>query len=490
MSRRHANRAGILTLVFELLVAIAPASADLLYFTEGGEVQLPIEIDGEIIRVRSPDGSYTFRPDDFQAIVPGHWPEHDWPLRRDQANAGDASDQFRAAWWAIERGLTSEGVAMLRASHRSAPTLEPVARLVSILDRLEQPAQAPDLTALRRLLRSEFKVAETPRLILLHQHEDSDATARLALLDQIVTTFYLTFTTLGFDLRLPSEKLVAVWFAEESDYLAFVRKEAGEAFLTTRGYYHPTRRVVFVADSRNQPEDKRLTTGLRHRLDELDQAERSLANVSPSARFRFSLSGDRPRTLNRQGAELRIDALRRDTQRTLLLHDLEQRRSDQAAAVHELVHQLVIASGLSPQYDQFPIWLHEGIAMQFEAFRGGQWAGLADIPGHRIEQWRRLRSIPSLEAIVRDEGFGQGYAPAPYAAAWALVLHLRTKDPEGFVAFLDQLRNPRSGSTNHGVAAFQAAFGKQTEGLRREWIEHLLTVRTAIEANAPPRSRK
>jgi hypothetical protein len=173
-----------------------------------------------------------------------------------------------------------------------------------------------------------------------------------------------------------------------------------------------------------------------------------------------------------------------------LLADLEQRRSDQAAAVHELVHQLVIASGLAPQYDQFPIWLHEGIAMQFEAFRGGQWAGLAEIPDHRLDQWRRLRSAPSIDAIVRDEGFGQGYAPAPYAAAWALVFHLRTKQPEAFVAFLDQLRNPRSGSGDHGAAAFHAAFGHDSEPLRRDWMENLRTLRTPIEQNLPPRSRK
>ncbi|WP_161602148.1 DUF1570 domain-containing protein [Tautonia marina] len=489
MSRCRAVRAGIMSLAIALLVAIAPASADLLYFAEGGEARLPVEIEGDIVQVITPDGSIPFQTEDFRAIVPGFWPEHEWPGRRRQAEAGDASDRFRAAWWAIEHGLTLEGVALLRAAHQLDPTLEPAPRLVSILDHLNQPAQTPNLTALRKVLRSNFKVSETPRLLLLHQHDDAEATERLALLDRIVTTFYLTFTTLGFELRVPSEKLVAVWFAEESDYRAFVRREAGDAFLTTRGYYHPTRRVVFVSDSRSRPEFQRSTTELRRRLDELDQAERSLADVPPSARFRLSLSGERSRAVNRSEAEQRLDALRRDTQRKLLLQTLEQRRSDQAAAVHELVHQLVIASGLAPQYDQFPIWLHEGIAMQFEAFRGDQWAGLAEAPSHRIDQWRRLRSVPAIDAIVRDQGFGQGYAPAPYAAAWALVFHLRTKQPEGFIAVLDQLRNPRSGNGDQGAAAFQAVFGQDPENLRREWIENLRTLRTPIEENAPPRSR-
>jgi hypothetical protein len=478
------------TLAIALLAAIEPAPAELLSFTDGGDVQLPVEIDGEIVRVIAPGGTYAFRADDFRAIVPGHWPEHEWPTRREQAEAGDASDRFRAAWWALEHGLTTEAVGMLRAAHQLDTTREPVARLVSILDRLDQPAQAPDLSPLRKVLRSEFRVAETPRFLLLHQHDEAVARDRLALIDRIMTTFFLNYTALGFDLHIPPEKLVAVWFAEESEYLAFVRKEGGEAFLNTRGYYHPTRRVVFVTDGSSRAESRRLISGLRLRLDELDQAEQSLAGVAPSARFRLALSGERPRAVTRQEAEQRIHAFRRDTQRRLLLADLEQRRSDQAAAVHELVHQLVIASGLAPQYDQFPIWLHEGIAMQFEAFRGGQWAGLAEIPDHRLDQWRRLRSAPSIDAIVRDEGFGQGYAPAPYAAAWALVFHLRTKQPEAFVAFLDQLRNPRSGSGDHGAAAFHAAFGHDSEPLRRDWMENLRTLRTPIEQNLPPRSRK
>lgn len=490
MSRRRAVRTGIMSLASALLVAVAPASAELLYFAEGGEAQLPVEIEGDVVRVITPDGSIPFQTEDFQAIVPGHWPEHEWPKRREQAEAGEAADRFRAAWWAIEHGLTPEGSAMLRSAHERDPTLEPVARLVSILDQLNQPAQTPDLTALRKVLRSDFKVTETPRLLLLHQHDAAEATERLGLLDRIVTTFYLTFTTIGFELRVPSEKLVAVWFAEESDYLDFVRREAGDAFLTTRGYYHPTRRVVFVSDRRNRPDFQRSTTELRHRLDELDQAERSFVDVAPTASFRLSLSGEPSRTVNRSEAERLLDRLRRDTQRKLLLQKLEQQRSDQTAAVHELVHQLVIASGLAPQYDRFPIWLHEGIAMQFEAFRGGRWAGLADVPGHRLDQWRRLRSAPAIDAIARDEGFGQGYAPAPYAAAWALVFHLRTKQPEGFVALLDQLRNPRSGSSAEGAAAFQAVFGHDSDIVRREWIENLQNLRTPIEENAPPRSRK
>ncbi|MEW4567680.1 DUF1570 domain-containing protein [Tautonia sp. JC769] len=490
MRHRRAASTGAVTLAVALLAAPEPAPADLLSFSDGGEVQLPVEVDGDLVRVTAPGGTYTFRADDFRAIVPGHWPEHEWPERRSRAEEGDAADRFRAAWWALEHGLTDEAVDMLRAAHRADPALEPPARLVAVLDRLERPAKAPDLAPLRKALRSEFKVAETPRLLLLHQHDEAVASDRLALLDRVMTTFFLSYTAIGFDLNVPPEKLVAVWFAEESDYLAFVRKEAGDAFLTTRGYYHPTRRVVFVTDGSNRPEDRRLISGLRLRLDELDRADRSLAGVAPSARVRLSFTGERPRAVTRQEAEQRIRALRGEAQRKLLLAELERLRSDQAAAVHELVHQLVIASGLSPRYDRFPIWLHEGIAMQFEAFRGGQWAGLAEVPGHRLDQWRWLRSEPSIDAIVRDEGFGQGYAPAPYAAAWALVFHLRTRQPEAFVAFLDQLRNPRPGPADHGAAAFHAVFGHDSEALRRDWVAHLQTLRTPIERELPPRSRK
>jgi hypothetical protein len=479
-----------------VLLALGPlisaSRGELVVFAEGGAAQLPAEFDGEVVRLIGPEGPVEFLRDDFRAIVPGHWPESDWPALRDRALAGDASRRYSAAWWALEHGLTGEAVAMLRAANQADPGLQPVRQLVELLDRLGRPAATPDLAPLLKVLPGRpFSRIEDERLVLLHQlDEEEEAAGRLDMLHQVLTTFYLTFAAQGFPLQVPPEKLVAVWFAEEADYLEYIRKEAGESFLTTRGYYHPTRRVVFFTNPRSRAEDRRLEASRRARLDELDRAELALASVPPGARFRFGISGERPRILDREAASRLVSRLRRDTRREELLRLLDRSHADSAAAVHELVHQLVIASGLAPGYDRFPVWLHEGIAMQFEAFRGGRWGGLGSIPTHRLDQWRALPSAPPIGPILRDEGFGGGYVADRYASAWGLAWFLRSEQPERFVAFLDRLRNPvgepAQGPGGRVESAFRTSFGPDLDRLRSDWIAALGALQSPLEVEASP----
>jgi hypothetical protein len=487
------NRVGIVesigVVLFALGLLLPSARGELVVFAEGGAAQLPAEFDGEVVRLIGPEGPVEFLRDDFHTIVPGHWPEADWPDLRDRALAGDASRRYSAAWWALEHGLIDEAVAMLRSANESDPGLQPVAQLIELLDRLDRPAASPDLASLRKVLPGgSFSVVENDRLVLLHQHDEAEAAGRLDLLDRVLTAFFLSFAAQGFPLQVPPEKLVAVWFAEESDYLDYIRKEVGESFLTTRGYYHPTRRVVFFINPRNRGEDRRLEAARKARLLELDRAEASLSSVPAGARFRFGISGERPRILDRASASRLVSRLRRDTQREELLRLLDRSHAGSAAAVHEVVHQLVIASGLAPGYDRFPVWLHEGIAMQFEAFRGGRWAGLGSIPAHRLDQWRALPYPPPIEPILRDEGFGSGYVVDRYASAWALVWFLRTEQPERFVAFLDRLRNPIGEPSlepgDRVLSAFWASFGPDLDGLRSDWITGLGALRSPLEAEA------
>ena len=81
--------------------------------------------------------------------------------------------------------------------------------------------------------------------------------------------------------------------------------------------------------------------------------------------------------MNRAEARSQAERLRRDALRQQLLLDLDRRAIDWGTAAHETIHQLVVASGLSPRHGQFPLWLHEGFAAQFEVVRGGAGPGSA-----------------------------------------------------------------------------------------------------------------
>lgn len=477
----------LVAVILSPIVGSRSATGDLLTFKNGASVQLPAEVEGQVVRVIGPLGPQEFLLEDFRAIVPGHWPPFEWPERRELALADSPSQQLQAAWWALEHGLTDEAVSMLRSASGADSSLEPAARLVSVIDRFEQPARSPNLAALRSVLPSDLTTLENARIILLHQHSPEEAAARLDLLDRVLTSFVLTFSALGFDLQVPPEKLVAVWLAEEADYLDFIRKEAGPAFLKTRGYYHPTRRVVFAFDGRSRAEFQKAMSRLAARLDELNRVEGSLVSVPPNGRLRVTFAGDRPRVFSRDEAPDEINRLRRETRRDILTLELDRLQIDQAAAVHELIHQAVIATGLAPRFESFPVWLHEGIATQFEAFRGADWAGLVSPSPHRLDRWRALRTPPHLDSLLRDEGFDRGYSADHYAAAWALLYHLRSRNPHALVSLIDQLRNPGLSQTDSPPisSAFRSAIGADLTAFRLNWFDAMRSVRLPTESETP-----
>ena len=49
----------------------------------------------------------------------------------------------------------------------------------------------------------------------------------------------------------PRARLIFAWFADQKDYLAFLRGQNADAFATTRGYYHPTWNAVLAYDARS-----------------------------------------------------------------------------------------------------------------------------------------------------------------------------------------------------------------------------------------------
>ena len=106
-----------------------------------------------------PDGQVELSRDNVRKLIPGFWPEAEWPERRRQAMAGDFDARFAAAWWALENGLTKEAAAEIRELHRLDPKHAPSARMAAALDRLDQPCPDPDSIAFQKALGIEVSVA-------------------------------------------------------------------------------------------------------------------------------------------------------------------------------------------------------------------------------------------------------------------------------------------------------------------------------------------
>ncbi|MDB5349073.1 MAG: hypothetical protein JWN86_320 [Planctomycetota bacterium] len=432
------------------IISSGRSRADVLHFAEGGEADVPVVIEGSVVVLDAPGESLRFPRTDFTRIEVGFDPRRDWPARRDKAMKGGASERLAAALWALDFGLVPEAVAMIGRAGAVDPEHQPTARMCDVVNRLKAVLPDPELAPILRSAPPGHRLARGPHILLIHEHSDSEAAERVAILEQVITAYYLHFSSLGIELAVPQHRFPSIWFAKKADYVSFLRGEGAEAFLTTRGYHHPTRGLVVAYDCRDDPPRKKARIDVDARRSELDRFAAQVGKLRPGSRVRVSLEGKPPQEIRAEEARDLHEKLRRQVSRQELVLALGRREIDLGVAAHETVHQLVAASHLAPRHDAFPNWLHEGLAMQFETIRAGRWAGLSSPSPLRLRDYRRLKTAPSVISTTRDVGLGRGYQEEGYARAWALVYYLRSQRPSAFVAILDGLRLPSDGKEPPG----------------------------------------
>ena len=429
------------TIVAAIFALTLPVRADILRPVDGGEIVAAITREGTDLLLDTPMGPYRFPRSDFREVVAILDPAKEWPARRAKALAGGAPERTSAALWALDYGLIAECEAMLSEVQTVDAKHQPAARMRAALDRLRTSLDDPDLTPLLRGLPAEHRVRRGPHVVLMHQHSDADAAERVAVLENVITAYYLHFAAIGLELAAPTRRIPSMWFAHKDEYVAFLRSEGATAFLNTRGYHHQTRGLVVAFDCRDEPARIRSRETIRSGRAELDKFASQTEKIPVKGRATVRLRGE-PRTLDRGGAKTLLESLRRQLDLQEIAGEVSRRDLDWAIAAHETVHQLVALSKLAPRHDAFPNALHEGLAMQFETIVGGRWGGLARPSALRVRDYRTLAALPRLEPTIRDAGFGPGYKAEAYARAWATVYYLRTDRPAVYLALLDGLRAP------------------------------------------------
>ncbi|AMV40083.1 hypothetical protein VT85_21800 [Planctomyces sp. SH-PL62] len=470
-----------------MLATSVALRADLIYFRNGGRIQAPAVAEGSTVTIDLVGETFTFQAEDIESRIPDPSPAQEWAARRKLLEGKPAAERFVEAWWALENGLVDEAVEELERIHRLAPEHEPTRRMIQAVDKLKAPCDDPDFEAFQTSLGVASRIERGPHVLLLHQHPEAEAAERVALLERVTTAYHLMFAGSGVPLRTPSRRLMFAWFADRLDYQAFLKNQEAAPFASTRGYYHPTWNAVLAYDARSSELQRQDRAGLAGRRDELQAFRRTLERLPARGRLRVALAGERPRMVGRAEGGALIDRLDRDVRRSELLLEAERRAYDDGMAAHEMVHLLAADSGLLPRHDAFPIWLQEGLAMQFEVVRGGRWAGIGRPHDIRLNDWRRIQPPPPMDPLIRDRGFGQGYRRDPYVQAWALVYFLRARRGDQFVKFLDLLRSPRDHSEPAASHAelFSRAFGDDLGGLEMDWHAFLNEARTPLERRAP-----
>ena len=365
--------------------------SDLIYFRTGGEAQLAATIDGNQIVLAAPDGPVRLTRDVVRKLVPGFWPPREWEERQKSAAHSSLETRLAAVVWAIDNGLTTEAEPEIRALHALDPRHPSIARMAAILDRLDQPCADPEFGRFQNALGIAARLTRGPHVILLHQHSEVEAEERVAILERVIKGYYLLFARQGVELSVPRTKLVSAWFADQKDYLAFLHSEGADAFATTRGYYHPTWKAVVTFDARSIDPQRGAREKLESRRSEIRQFGSMVDQAPARSRLKIKLADQPARTVSRPEAKATLTRMGDDIACETMLLDLDRRSVDLGTAAHEMIHQLAVASGLVPRHDMFPVWMHEGLAAQFEVIRGGRWAGISRAHDLRLPDWRRFR---------------------------------------------------------------------------------------------------
>ena len=185
----------------------------------------------------------------------------------------------------VENGLIDEAAAMLRDLHKENPNDEPTSRMVAALGRLDRPCKDPELSEFRKTLGIPTTLARGPHIVLLHEpggeEDEHEATERVALLEKLITGYYLVFAAQGIELNVPAHRLILAWFSDQKDYLAFLRNQNANAFATTRGYFHPTWNAVLAYDARSTDSQQDGRENAIARREELSRFKTTVERMPP-----------------------------------------------------------------------------------------------------------------------------------------------------------------------------------------------------------------
>jgi len=305
----------------------------------------------------------------------------------------------------------------------------------------ERPFRRLGSEELARKLQEElppgFAVKKTAHYLIVYQTNEAYASWCGWLFERLYTAFINFWKRRGLPVQAPEYPLVAIVFANRSNFQVFAREEAGQAAATIIGYYHLEKNRMVLYDITETATWARPSTGSKRTLSEIN---------------RIFLHPEAHRTV--------------------------------ATIIHEATHQLCFNCGLLRRFSDCPLWLSEGIAIYFETpdlQSTSGWRGVGELNSVRLADFRQYlatRPEESLKSLIATEDRFRDprQAQAAYAEAWALTYFLIRRYPERFNEYLRLIgQKPLMiwDDESTRIKDFQEAFGPDLDRLDEEFLRYM-----------------
>lgn len=295
------------------------------------------------------------------------------------------------------------------------------------------PESARELgKSLQAELGADFRIELTPHYVICTNTSPLYARWCAALFERLYGAFQSYWKQRGIKLTPPEFPLVAIVFANETEFSRFAERDVGPTIASAKGYYSITSNRMVLFD---------LTAAGSGAVGSESEIETRLADIP------FNV----------------------------------------ATVVHEATHQIAFNSGLHTRLADNPLWLTEGMAMYFETpdlrSKTG-WKTIGALNRTRLSRFReylKRRPADSLQTLIgSDARFTQAEtALDAYAEAWALSYFLIKSKPAAYVNYLTRIAaKPRLvwNSPAERLEDFRESFG-DLETLDAEFLQHLQRLR-------------
>ncbi|MCC6660165.1 MAG: DUF1570 domain-containing protein [Phycisphaerales bacterium] len=322
------------------------------------------------------------------------------------------------------------------------------------------PVDAAAVARTEEVLGPGFRRFDTGHFVVISDGPAAWSRNKAALLERARSEYFRATDKLGLQAVPHATKLVCVLINDHDRYRRFGRDLDGLDASWIAGYYSTAgNRVVFYNDSTSPA-----FASARAQLDDYDrQAADARRNADTAHR---ASREDLARQLLASADDLSTRV--RDERRRL-----EARAAGYSSAktIHECVHLLSFNTGAQRRDREYPLWLSEGLATNFET-ESPQHAFGPDRPQPPGADSRRSRlielvrrgqapALTDLLVVTAAPQWNAETADAMYALSDALFAHLYRREPAALGAYFRDLGQEPPGpvSAQRNLALFAARFG-------------------------------